>query len=313
MNVNSKVSMSIRNFFKKYGIPILIVFIVWLILFIINQNLKKKPQENPITNSYTPDQAIMSDNGNVPNKYRSDVKDTIDKFFNYCKNSEYQNAYNLLSADCKRYIYSDNIQNFITYVGDLYRDKVYYIQNYSNLKNANIYIYDFYIIDNLEATGGTGGYSEHKEKLAVVKEGDEFKIANQGYIGSYDYKDINEEDENMKVKVTKKEISYQKEGYYVTFTNKTDKYILISDGTYVDAVTLNLGDQLRNATNTANATMIIEPNTTKTLMFIFDKFADDGKNPTEINFNDVCIFDTYNTSLTPEFAQKLYSFNISLK
>lgn len=314
MNVNSKVTMSFRNFIKKHGLKVLIVFLVWLVLFIINQYLKNNPEIEQATNSYNPDIAVMDDNGDVPTRYRSDIKQTIDNFFNYCKNEDYEKAFNILSDDCKRYIYSNNIENFKTYVKSKYNsNKTYYIQNYSNVKN--IYIYDYYIIDDIEATGATDGYSESREKLAISKVNDEYRISNQGYVGSYEYNNVTAEDENMKVRVTSKEMSYQKEGYNITITNKTDKYILISDGTYTDAVTLNIGDQLRNATNTSNATMVVEPNTTKELTFIFDKFYDDGKNPTEINFNDVCIFENYNTSLTPESEenQKLYSFNIKLR
>ena len=117
----------------------------------------------------------------------------------------------------------------------------------------------------------------------------------------------------MSVKVISKDISYQKEAYNLEVTNKTDKYILISDGTYRDAVTLNLGDQKRDATNTQNATFLISPNSTKSMTFIFEKFADDGKEPTEISFNDVRIYDQYNTSLKPQNAENLFSFNIKLK
>ena len=117
----------------------------------------------------------------------------------------------------------------------------------------------------------------------------------------------------MKIKIKTKNISYQKESYDISVTNKTDKYILISDGTYTDSVTLNLGDQKRNATNTPSTTFLVSPNSTKVLTFVFDKFADDGRNPTEINFNNVRIYDVYDTKLKPENAEKLYSFNIKIK
>ena len=119
--------------------------------------------------------------------------------------------------------------------------------------------------------------------------------------------------EEMVVTVISKDISYKKEAYNLKVTNKTDKYILIADGTYSDEVTLNITDQKRKATNTQNSTFLIAPNSTISMMFIFDKFADDGKEPTEINFNDVRIYDQYNTKLKPEDAENLFSFNIKLK
>ena len=311
MNINSRITIRISQFFKKHGLKILIAFIIWLIIFIINQYLKSQPKQTKNTNSYTPDEAVMDENGNVPVGYRKEIKDTIQNYFEYCKSQQYVYAFNMLTADCQNFLYNGNISQFADYIKEkINNKKTYYIQNYSNVNNT--YIYDFFITDDLEATGGTGGFNESKEKIAIKKENGEWRISNQGYIGSEELNST-EEDENMKVKITSKNISYQKETYNLSITNKTDKYLLISDGTYTDSVTLNLGDQKRNATNTASTTFLISPNSTKTLTFIFDKFADDGKKPTEINLNNVRIYDLYNTKLKAEDAEKLYSFNIKIK
>ena len=170
-----------------------------------------------------------------------------------------------------------------------------------------------HIIDDIEKTGGTNGYDEKVEKITIIRNKNDYKISNQGYIENKKYDNIISQTEDMVVKVISKDISYQKEAYNLEVTNKTDEYILISDGTYIDSVTLNLGDQKRKATNTQNATFLIGPNSTKSMTFIFDKFADDGKDPTEINFNNVRIYEQYNTSLKPEDAENLFSFNIKLK
>lgn len=311
MNINSRITIAVNRLLKKHGLKIFIVFIIWLVLFMINQYLKSQPKEITSTNTYRPDKAIMDDNGNVPAKFRDDIKNTIDSYFQSCKTQDYENAFNLLTSDCKQFLYNNNIEIFQDYIKSIVDSKkTYYIQNYSN--TDDVYIYDLHIIDDIEITGGTGGYDEHKEKIALKKENGEFKISNQGYIGKYAL-DISEEDENMKVKVFSKDISYQKEAYNISITNKTDKYILISDGTYTDSVTLNLGDQKRNATNTASTTFLVTPNTTRTFSFVFDKFADDNKKPTEINLNNVRIYELYTTNLTAQQAGKLYSFNIPLK
>lgn len=311
MNLNARITLAIRNFFRKHGTQILAVLVIWLILFIINQHLKNQPKIEKVDNSYNPDKAIMDDNGNVPNRYRTEVKETIDNFFGYCKIKNYDSAYNLLTTDCKEKVYENSIERFKQYVNSVFNStKTYYIQNYSNVDN--IYIYDLYVMDDIESTGGTGGYDEYKEKIALMKEDGTFKIANQGYVGNKKF-DITSEDQNVKLRITSKDMSYSKESYNVTFTNKTDKYILISDGSYIDAVTLNLGDQKRNAVNTSSTTFLLSPNSTKEFTFMFDKFVDDGRNPTEINFNVVSIFDNYNTTLTTQQSEKLYSINVPLK
>lgn len=314
MNVNSKISIAVARFFRRYGKLLIIVLAIWLILVLINTYLKNnKNESNEIESAYAPDIAIMDDGDiSVPEKYRETVKSTIDNYFTFCNTEQYENAYNMLSDDCKSFLYENSLENFEKYAKDFYSgNRKYYLQNYSNIDNK--YIYELHILDDLEVTGGTEENEEKVEKLTVIREKSDYKIANQGYIGNKKYNNIIAQTEEMVVTVISKDISYKKEAYNLKVTNKTDKYILIADGTYSDEVTLNITDQKRKATNTQNSTFLIAPNSTISMMFIFDKFADDGKEPTEINFNDVRIYDQYNTKLKPEDAENLFSFNIKLK
>ena len=314
MNLNSKISIAITRFFRRYGRLIIIVATVWIIIIIINTYLKKhRTYNNELENESTPDIAVV-DSGDlsVPQKYRTDVKQTIDTYFKYCNTKEFQKAYDMLTDDCKSFLYENKLENFENYANNFYTgDKTYYIQNYSNIGKK--YIYKLYVVDDLEKTGGSGGYNENVEKITVIKDKDNYKIANQGYIENKKYDNMISQTEEISVKVISKDISYSKEAYNLEITNKTDEYVLISDGSYIDEVTLNITDQKRDATNTQNATFLIGPNSTKSMTFIFEKFADDSKEPTEIKLNDVRIYDKYNTSLTPDDAEKLFSFNIKLK
>lgn len=311
MNWNSRITLAVSNFFKNHGTKIIMITFIWITLIIINQVLKANPEKKADTNTYNPDVPIMDDNGEVPTKYRDTVKELIDNYFTYCTSNRISEAYELLTDDCKEYIYDNNEKIFEDYVINQFAQKeTYYIQNFSNLNDT--YIYDFYAIDDIESTGGTGGYSEYKDKIAVIKIGDNFKLSNQSYIGR-EQTDIKAEENNLSIKINYIDRTYRRESYNVTITNRSTKYILISDGFYNDAVTLNLGDQRRNATNTSNATFYLEPNTTKNFNFIFNKFADDHKTPTELNFNDIAVFNKYSSNSTVEQAEKLYSLNIKLK
>ena len=313
MNINAKVSIAIRNFFKKYGKFILIIFVCWLIVFIINQQLKKIPKEVKLINTYQPDTAVIDDGGNVPKKYVSDVRGVVEKYFTYCNYKEYENAYNLLTTECRTYLYGDDISLFADYVDSIFTTKkIYSLQSYSNV--GDTYIYDMIITDDIEATGTTGTYEPYREKIAVRKVADEFMISNQGFMDSQKY-NIVSEDENLRVEIASKDMSYKKEGYNVTITNKTDSYIVILDNTLKNEITLNLGDQKRGASNFSNASLVLNPGQTRKEVFIFDKFYDDGKDPTEISLENVRIMETYSTTMenTYEDADRMYSFNIPLK
>ena len=313
MNLNGKITMAIRNFFKKYGRIILIVFVVWLIIFIINQYLKKRPKETSMINTYAPDNPIIDDGGSIPKRYVETINQTVETYFNYCNSKNYEQAYNMLTEQCKEYLYGNDVSLFQEYVDNIFtKTKIYNLQNYSNVNG--VYIYDLIILDDIEATGTTEGYEPYKEKITVRKENDGFKISNQGYIESKIYNKV-AEDENLKVTVKSKDESYTREGYNVTITNKTDRYIVLVDNTINKEITLNLGDQKRGIVNYSNATLVLNPGETTNEVFIFDKFFDDQKDPTQICLENVRILEEYteNNQDTAGTANRMYSYNIALR
>ena len=217
----------------------------------------------------------------------------------------------MLGDDCKSFLYDNNVENFKEYYSNVFTGgKKYYIQNYSNVDDY--YIYDFYVMDDIEATGGTNAKNENKEKICLRKVNDRFTISNQGYVGNKKF-NIEKEDENLKFTLESKDISYKNEGYNFLIKNKTDKYIVIADNSYETEVELNLGDQKRTATNLQQTNVIIAPNSTVRVTFIFAKYADDGKNPSEVNFNDVRLFENYKIGMDPEKASGMYSFNFKIR
>ena len=120
MNINSKISIAVARFFRRYGRLIIIILTIWVIIIIINKYLKKNRKDNnELKNDYTPDIAVMDDGDiSVPQKYRADVKQTIDTYFKYCNSKEFENAYNMLSDDCKTFLYQNNLDNFKQYAND---------------------------------------------------------------------------------------------------------------------------------------------------------------------------------------------------
>ncbi len=288
MNLNSRIILSVRQFFKKYKKVILIVAVVWVGIFLINLYLKNMPQKVELSKSYTPDTPVMDEGDVVPTRLVNSVKSTIDEYFNYCNNKEYDKAYNMLTDDSKEYLYSNDISGFKEYIDEIFTTKkIYNIQNYSNLND--VYIYNFNILDDITATGSTDDYSVYQEKLAVHNTKDGLKISNKNYIGK---EEIGKETESdyLKVKVLEKNMTYRREEYSIEIRNKTDTYIVISDDISSEQVTLTLGNQRRNALNTANANIVLLPRETASVSVLFDKYYDESVKATEINFNDVRMF-----------------------
>ena len=130
------------------------------------------------------------------------------------------------------------------------------------------------------------------------------------------FSNVTGEDQYVKIDVLYKNMSYDREEYAVEITNKTDGYIVLGNGAAANEITLNLGDQMRPALDIVNNNLIIPPGRTTNYFLLFDKYYDDNKNPTELNFNLIRLYgndaetaqegSTQNSNLT-------YSMNVTLR
>ena len=317
MTIKSKITLALRNFFKKFGKIIFIALLVWIIIFIFNMYLRNLPEQLVATNTYDPDDPVIEYGGRVPENELSSVNETLESYLNYCKNKEYENAFNMLTDDCKNFLYENNIENFKTYVDNVFNiyNNYSYNQNYSNVNNK--YIYDVTILNNdILSTGTTGGYDKYEEKITIVNEDDGTKkISNQGYIDNEEI-GIDAEDDNIRVRINSKDMSYTRAGYNLTITNKTDRTIVIADNEASKEVTLNVNGYYQNAINIDSINAVLAPGETKDLQFVFDRFYDSQSVDTALNLNYIRVLQNYTPGMSlssqEEQAIRIYSFNISL-
>lgn len=304
MNFKTKMTLAIRDFIKDYGKPTLIVLAVWFIIFTLNQYLITKPKEIKLL-KHDLNSPIMDDTKKVSVSNQRKIQAIVKEYFEYCNSKQYEKAYNLITEDCKHYVYLNDIENFKKYIDSIYNNnKVYYLQNYSNVDDTYVYILG--IMDDIESTGTTGGYKVYEERIALIKNNDTFEIACDNYIKN-ERIGIEKEDAFLKVNVASKELSYTREEYNLTITNLTDNDIIIANFDTNKEVELNLGNQLRSAMNIANSTFRVKSHETKTMSFIFRKYFDDENTPTQLRLNAVRIISNYDNSI-----MRNYSFNIDL-
>lgn len=316
MTINSRITLAIKKFFKKFGKIIFIVLFIWLIVFLVNLYLITRPEELIATNTYNPDEPIIDYGGKVPTQDKEEVNTVLDTFLNRCKTKDYENAFNMLSEDCKNYLYNNNIEDFKRYVDSVYTtfNDYSYTQNYSN--KDDVYIYDVTTLNSdILATGTTGGYDTFKDKISIVTENGVKKIANQGYIKNIDVsKEI--EDDYMRIKVISKDCNYDQVTYNLEITNKTDNTIVIADNKANQEITLNLEGEYLNAENVMTLRGVVNPGQTVELLLVFNKFFDSNREESQINFNYIRIMPEYNSEMTideqRENANRIYSLNIEL-
>ena len=312
MDFKSRITLWLRHFWVKYRRLVLVIFIGWLIIFMINTILKNRPKQEVLKKTGDKDTAIITDN-KAPARYQDKIKTVMDNYIKYCNEKDYQAGFDLLTDDCKEYLFDNNVIMFQKYVDKLFdTKKIYNYQSFSNFDGH--YIYDVTILEDVGATGTTGNYDPYTEKFTFIRQNDgDFRIATGDFIRKVKV-DKQFEDKNIIVKLDYYYQSYSKIDYEITVINRTDKYIDIADGTVGSEVTLNVNGDKRTAVNLTNAEIVIRPGATEKFSLIFDKYFDDTKKATQINLNCVRVLENYDgsSSDTTTSAEKYYSFNIDL-
>lgn len=313
----TNLRVKIIEFFKKHKKEVVILILVaWLILFIYNTILKNQQKQlsTPST-TYTPHVSVMDKESEVPEEYQKPIESIIDTYFNYCNTQEYEKAYNLISEECRAKLYP-TLDQFTGYVDQVFqkKKKIYNIQDYSNVDNK--YIYNIRILDDILSNGTTDGYYYYEEKFVMIEENGQIKLSIGEYIGD-EQPGIKVEDDNMVVEILNKSVEYETETYTVKVTNKTDKYIVISDNYQADEINLDLGEQTRRPANMTYASFYVEPNGEMTQELVFNKFYDNGLTAQKLKFNMIRVLNGYNekSGTTEEdinSAVKLYGYEINL-
>ena len=273
------------------------------------------PKELPDPSvSYTPHVAVLTDE-EVPKKYQKPIENLVDEYFRYCNNGEYENAYNLITDECKKEYYP-TLESFTAYVNHVFegKKKKYTLQSYSIIDN--IYVYDIKITDDFMANGTSDGYYYYEEKLILKEENGTIKLSIGEFI-SKENPNSSFEDDYMKVEVLEKVVDYETEKYKVKITNKSDnKYIIISDRTQSNEIQLNLGSRKDDPENTIMS-LTVPPSGFRVQEIEFQKFYDDNNKSQGLYFGAVRILNHYDyakgtTEEDLNTAVKLYSIEIPL-
>ena len=308
------IKLKIMRFFRKHKKKIIIILIIWAIVIAINYYLKNRPKIVVPKTTYDPHSPVMDNTDDVPEKYKEPISNLVHNYIEYCNNKDYESAYNLLSKEFKEK-YCDNIEDFKEYVDNIFSTKkIYNIQNFSNINNT--YVYRVRLLEDILESGTTDDYKYSEEKYVIKEEDGILKMSLNGYCGKEDM-DVDVEDDNMQIKILKKDIQYDKTTYTVEIKNKTSNYIVIADTLTNDEIQIKLPNEQRTAKYLTNADICILPNSTETFEFTFDEYFDDNQEPTNLIFNTIKILPEYtgreeNIQKEIENAVKLYSLSIDL-
>lgn len=312
--MSSNFILKLKDFWRKNKTKLIIALLIWLIIIIINYILKNiKIEELPKT-TYEPHTAVMDDS-EVPEKLQNPIENLIADYINYCNNKEYENAYNMLSYECRDNLYP-NIEDFKTYIDGIFDDKKeYYIQNYSNV--GNTYIYSVCIFEDMLATGLTGSEPKYYEEKFVIRNNDgNLELAIREYIGKETKQSVYEDD-YIKVEIQNMQQTYENQIYTVKITNRCEYPIVLADGLEKNEILLGLQYQNRNIKDLSRGGIVIYEGQSKTFELKFTKFYDENETAQKLIFNAVRVLKSYSgreelRQSEMDNAVRLYSFEMEL-
>ena len=180
------------------------------------------------------------------------ASETIGKFMEFCNQGNTQEAYNMLTDDCKEQVYDSSLENFEqSYYQDVFggEQKIYTVENWT----GNIYRVD--VTENMLATGKSNNGYTKQDYITVEKVNDDYKLNINNYIG---HTDINKttEDNNIEMNVISKDVYMDHEEYTIKVKNNNETAITL-DGRS-DAKSLHLED-INGATYSAYTHELTEP------------------------------------------------------
>ena len=302
MNFTS-IRLRLRHWFRKYKNIIFVVIVIWVIIFIINRFLGNYTLPEVPNTTRDPSVTVMNSRVSAPSKVQETAEKMIEEYVGYCNDGNYQKAFNMLSEDCKKYAFYNDIEEFAKYIlVKIPNPRQYSIQDYSNYDNY--YVYEVKYIDNILATGLTNqNYLYSTEKIVFNKNSNGgYDMATGNFIKHDDINNVSE-NEYIKIDIKDRIIKYSLEIYEVKFTNRTDSTVVVQDNLESSEINLVLSQEYRSVDN-PDTRIILEPNGEQTATIVFNKFADDGEDSVGILFSSIRVIEDYKGERNTEDEQK---------
>ena len=218
-----------KSILKVIGIIVFIIIIIQLLNSMAKVSVEEQRKQainneiastNQNTSSYS--KSIISDQEIEEDTYK-EHSNIIENFINYCNNGDVQNAYNLLSNDCKEEMFPTLEYFKNNYYSRVFNsNKSFSVQNWSN----STYKVRIKEINNMLSTGKVSNNEAIEDYYTVVYSDGEYKLNINNYIGK-EVINAESEYENIKINVISKSTYIDYEIYNINVENKTENDILL--------------------------------------------------------------------------------------
>ena len=271
---------------------VLFLILIFLLVGIVFSTLfhGDSEEENMIaenTSSYRPHETVISGD-NVDEENYEQEESIINMFVEYCNNGQVEEAYNMLSSDCKETLYPTQLDFEQNYYQQIFSTKkICNLQAWINEENYTIYRVRF--IDDIMSTGNYEESSKYQDYITVIHdEEDKQYISINKYVIKEEVEDAEIETDELYIKVQSVEKYIDYVEYTFSVKNKSDKTILmdtledISDTMYITTKTNK--KRSSNSTNLNILDLKIDPYNTEKIKIRYNKSLGTNDDDGEIHF-----------------------------
>lgn len=281
---------------NKIIITILIVVFIIILIQTINYILgqiqnEPQPSNSDIEDTSRPSESVMTGE-RLPEETTDNNIEIISQFVEFCNNREYENAYNLLSQDCKEELFA-TLDIFITdYCNNIFTTNITYnleLWDYTD----NTYTYRIvYFENNILATGNVNSSNNIEDYITIIVT-DEEKLNIKNFIEKENInKSQTTDGQEITITVNDRYIYNNYEKYEITIRNNTDKTILISDGINSNDICLvdvNEAEYNSMMNEVPLTSMEVAPKEEKTIYIRFYKMYNLYREIDEISFKNIIL------------------------
>lgn len=289
------------------AIIILIIAIQALNDLVINSNNREVVQNIVIEDDYRNNPSIdvlISDD-----KVKEEKELVIDQFIRYCNARKIENAYNLLTDDCKEElfptveIFEKNYYNKIFNTTKLYSKEKFYSKTYK-IK----YYDDVLSTGNINTTNIEDYYT-------IVNENDTVKLNISNYIGKVNL-EREYQNNSFELQVIQKQIYKEYEEYEIEFRNLSDKIILLDSKESTKMIYLLGKSNVKYYALSHEILLddlIIKPKTTKKLTIKFNKEYNSNNIINNLTFSNIIMdYESYKEENLKNNYKNIRSISIDL-
>lgn len=193
-----KFKRFLNMYMKEIVIGIIVIVIIIVIIQILNSVIKNQNEENQNTKSdkyYGYNKELSTGDSKSDEDFVAQTS-VIQKFVDYCNAKNYEEAYNLLTKDCKTVLFQ-NIDIFKTN----YCDEVFNTKKTATYQAWNNYTYQVQLRNDIIATGNFSDSDYIEDYYTVVSD----KLNIKGYIKG---ENVGKQVENSNIKIQVVSIDY---------------------------------------------------------------------------------------------------------